>query len=67
MLCGRRVDEMTVNHARDSRCGGMAFIAGVLMRIKLFLGSEMIYVAGCNNTLNYFPYERNEDYRDWTV
>ena len=45
----------------------MAFIAGVLMRIKLFLGSEMIYVAGCNNTLNYFPYERNEDYRDWTV
>jgi len=27
----------------------------------------MIYVAGCNNTLNYFPYERNEDHRDWTV
>jgi len=43
----------------------MVLTVGRLVRIKYFVGSEVICEAGFNKTFYYFGYERKV--RDWTV
>ena len=43
----------------------MMFTVVRLVRIKQFVGRDVMCEAGFNNTFNYFGYERKV--RDWTV
>jgi len=50
---------------QESDLSGMLFTVGILMRIKLFVGSEVICDEGFNDKFYYFKNERHV--RDWTV